>query len=111
MDYLRHKFEMQNIHWYIDRLVEYRECRQWDRVRELYDEIKQLDLDFQIPMEKRDGNAIIYKQMDIPEAICRIIGADEIMLDMWPELGEVVCEGADGWHRKNTYITGMGSEG
>jgi len=103
MDYERHKSMIQNFTWYLDRLKAYRFAKDWDRVKEIYQEMKQLDLDFQVQMEKRQGAAYIVKEMDIPEAVCRIIGADAVMLDIWPDLAMVACAGDEGWHQARTF--------
>lgn len=92
------KHPLQNAGWYLDRICEYRRTKDWDKLKELYKELRQLDLDFFCQMAKAEGGAYIYKDLPIPEAVCRIIGPDDIMFDEWPDLGLVACEGRCGWH-------------
>lgn len=102
MDY-ESKRPLNRLGMYLDMIEEARLHKWRETLLALYDELIEIGRDFSVPMERKDGAAYIYKDMDVMEAVCRLIGPDEAMLDMCPELGCVACEGDAGWHQTRSF--------
>lgn len=98
--------DIQNTGWYLDRIVECRRTKDWEKLKSIYDYLKQLGLDIQIPVMAKRGGVDIFRKMTVPEAFCRMLGPDDVMLDVWPDLALVVCEGTDDglkWGQTRTF--------
>ncbi len=101
MDYDKHP--MRNLGMYIDMIQDARRHKWRETLLAIYDELAEIGHDFSVPMERKDGAAYIYKDMDVIEAICRMVGPDTAMLDRFPEMGCVACEGDCGWHQTRSF--------
>ena len=97
------KHTMRNLGIYLDLIQDARHFHRHEALLALYDELAEIGEDFSVPMERKDGEAYIYRDMDVIEAVCRMVGPDAAMLDRFPEMGCIACEGNGGWYQTRSF--------